>query len=108
MRGIPDVSFDANPGTGVSVYDSTQYQGQTGWFTLGGTSVGAPNWAGILAAGRAAGLTALEGDNAIFSGGYRTNLRDVAGGTNGSCGTDCTAGPGYDLVTGLGSPLTYP
>jgi subtilase family serine protease len=107
-RGIPDVSFDANPSTGVSVYDSTTYQGQSGWFTLGGTSVGAPDWAGILAAGAAAGKTALQGDAAIYSGGYTTNLRDITSGTNGTCGTDCTAGPGYDLVTGLGSPVNYP
>lgn len=107
-RGIPDVSFDANPSTGVSVYDSTSYQGQSGWFTLGGTSVGAPNWAGILAAGAAAGSTALQGDSAIYSGGYSTHLRDITSGTNGSCGTDCTAGAGYDLVTGLGSPINYP
>jgi subtilase family serine protease len=107
-RGIPDVSFDANPNTGVSVYDSTRYQFQSGWFTLGGTSVGAPNWAGILAAGAAAGKTALQGDAAIYPGGYSTNLRDITSGTNGSCGTDCTAGTGYDLVTGLGSPVNYP
>jgi subtilase family serine protease len=107
-RGIPDVSFEANPSTGVSVYDSTRYQGQSGWFTLGGTSVGAPNWAGVLAAGAAAGQTALQGHSAIYSGGYATNLRDITSGTNGSCGTDCTAGPGYDLVTGLGSPVNYP
>jgi subtilase family serine protease len=108
MRGIPDVSFDADPSTGVSVYDSTRYQGQSGWFTLGGTSVGAPNWAGILAAGAAAGKSALQGDAAIYAGGYATNLRDITSGTNGSCGTDCTAGTGYDLVTGLGSPVSYP
>lgn len=107
-RGIPDVSFDANPSTGVSVYDSTNYQGQSGWFTLGGTSVGAPDWAGVLAAGAAAGKTALQGNAAVYSGGYTTNLRDITSGTNGSCGTDCTAGPGYDLVTGLGSPVNYP
>ena len=107
-RGVPDVSFDANPSTGVSVYDSTSYDGQSGWFTVGGTSVGAPDWAGILAAGRSTGATALEGDAAIFGGGYHTNLRDVASGTNGSCGTKCTAGSGYDLVTGLGSPINYP
>ena len=107
-RGIPDVSFEGNPNTGVSVYDSTSYSGQSGWFTLGGTSVGAPNWAGILAAGAAAGKTALQGDAAIYSGGYTTNLRDVTSGTNGTCGTDCTAGAGYDLVTGLGSPINYP
>lgn len=107
-RGIPDVSFDANPNTGVSVFDSVTFQGQSGWWTLGGTSVGAPNWAGILAAGKAAGSTALQGDAAVYSGGYRTNLRDITSGTNGTCGTACTAGTGYDLVTGLGSPVNYP
>ncbi len=107
QRGIPDVSFDANPSTGVSIYDSTRYDGQSGWFTVGGTSVGAPNWAGILAAGQAAGATALEGDANIYNGGS-ANLRDITSGTNGTCGTDCTAGPGYDLVTGLGSPINYP
>lgn len=106
-RGIPDVSFDANPNTGVSVYDSTKYQGQNGWFTLGGTSVGAPNWAGVLAAGAAANQAALQGDPAIYVGGS-THLRDITSGTNGTCGTGCTAGVGYDLVTGLGSPVNYP
>jgi subtilase family serine protease len=106
-RGIPDVSFEANPNTGVSIFDSTRIQGQSGWFTVGGTSVGAPNWAGILAAGAAAGKTALQGHSAIYSGGFSTNLRDITSGTNGTCGTDCTAGTGYDLVTGLGSPINY-
>jgi hypothetical protein len=32
-------------------------------------------------------------------------LNDVTSGSNGPCGAQCTAGPGYDLVTGLGSPL---
>ena len=107
-RGVPDISFVGNPSTGVSVYDSTAFEGQSGWWTIGGTSVGAPNWAGILAAGAAAGKTALQSNSAIYSGGYKTNLRDITSGTNGTCGTDCTAGTGYDLVTGLGSPINYP
>jgi hypothetical protein len=37
-----------------------------------------------------------------------TNLRDITSGTNGTCGTAGTAGTGYDLVTGLGSPINYP
>jgi subtilase family serine protease len=40
MRGIPDVSFEANPSTGVSIFDSNSDQGQSGWFTVGGTSIG--------------------------------------------------------------------
>lgn len=107
-RGIPDVSFEADPNTGVSIYDSTNYHGQSGWFTVGGTSVGAPNWAGILAAGAAAGASALQGDSNIYQSGSSTTLRDITSGSNGSCGTDCTAGTGYDLVTGLGSPIGYP
>ncbi len=105
MRGIPDVSFDADPNTGVSVYDSTY--GSQSWLTVGGTSVGAPNWAGILAAG-AESATALQGAQAIYSGGYASYLKDITSGSNGSCGTDCTAGTGYDLATGLGSPINYP
>jgi subtilase family serine protease len=107
-RGVPDISFDGSPSTGVSLYDSTAFEGQSGWWTVGGTSVGAPNWAGILAAGAAAGSTALQGNAKIYAGGYQTNLRDISSGTNGSCGTDCIAGAGYDLVTGLGSPINYP
>ncbi|HMC53047.1 MAG TPA: S53 family peptidase [Acidimicrobiales bacterium] len=106
-RAVPDVSFEGNPNTGVSVYDSTRYQHQSGWFTLGGTSVGAPNWAGVLAAGRSNGATALQTATSIYGGGYSTNLVDVTSGSNGTCGTPCTAGPGYDLVTGLGSPRAY-
>ena len=49
-RTTPDVAWDANPSTGVSVYDSVPYYGQSGgWFTVGGTSVGAPSWAGLIA-----------------------------------------------------------
>ena len=45
-RATPDVAFDANPSTGVSVFDSV---GGLGWVTVGGTSVGAPSWAGLIA-----------------------------------------------------------
>ena len=45
-RTTPDVSYDANPSTGVSVYDSTPYEGYRDWFTVGGTSVGAPSVGG--------------------------------------------------------------
>ncbi|MGE5073379.1 MAG: peptidase S8/S53 subtilisin kexin sedolisin, partial [Anaerolineae bacterium] len=41
-RATPDVSLDADPASGVSVYDSTGYQGQSGWFTVGGTSASSP------------------------------------------------------------------
>ncbi|MGZ4357850.1 MAG: S53 family peptidase, partial [Gaiellaceae bacterium] len=45
-RSTPDVSLDADPASGVSVYDTTRYQGQAGWFRVGGTSASSPMWAG--------------------------------------------------------------
>ncbi|HEY2428938.1 MAG TPA: hypothetical protein VGI06_08420, partial [Acidimicrobiales bacterium] len=44
-RATPDVSLDADPNSGVSVYDSTPDQGQAGWFVVGGTSLATPMWA---------------------------------------------------------------
>ncbi|HET7034214.1 MAG TPA: CARDB domain-containing protein [Thermomicrobiaceae bacterium] len=110
-RGIPDVSYDADPSTGFAVYDSVAYSGQSGWFQVGGTSAGAPQWAGILAAANqlraAQGKTRLAGassgaNSVLYQLG--NTLYDVASGANGSCGAVCQAGPGYDFVTGLGSP----
>src|SRR5580692_8382384 len=46
-RGTPDLSFDANPATGVWVFDSNPVFG-TGWFVVGGTSVSSPSLAGIV------------------------------------------------------------
>src|SRR5229473_7356000 len=47
QRSAPDFSFDADPNTGVSVYDSTRCQGFSGWLVFGGTSVSSPSLAGI-------------------------------------------------------------
>ncbi len=113
-RGVPDVSFDANPNTGVSVYDSFGYHGQSGWFQLGGTSVGAPNWAAIMAivnSGRTTPIssTSFGTGTIVYSAAtgsvYASDFRDITSGTNGNCGSVCTAGTGYDFVTGLGSPI---
>ena len=38
QRATPDVAYDADPNTGVAVYDSTSYSGLSGWFQVGGTS----------------------------------------------------------------------
>lgn len=112
-RGIPDVSFDADPNTGVAVYDSTPYQGQSGWFEVGGTSVGAPSWSALLAG--ADQLRAAAGEARLTAGGLRAQtavyslpagtLYDITTGPpNGGCPILCAPGPGYDYVTGLGSP----
>ncbi|HEY1918838.1 MAG TPA: PQQ-binding-like beta-propeller repeat protein [Streptosporangiaceae bacterium] len=113
-RGIPDVSFDADPNTGVPVYDSAGYQGQAGWFLVGGTSVGAPVWSAILANAdqlrAAAGKSRLtsaggEADQAVYAA--TSALADITlGESNGACPSECVAHPGYDFITGLGSPRT--
>jgi subtilase family serine protease len=115
FRGNPDVSYDADPSSGVAVFDSLGDQGFKDWIQVGGTSVGSPNWAALNAianAGRTSPLsstsTTTPTNAAIYhiaSTAYSTNFRDITSGTNGSCGTLCTASTGYDFVTGLGSPL---
>ena len=48
QRGTPDISFDADPHSGVLVYDSTPCGGMSGWLIFGGTSVSSPAVAGIV------------------------------------------------------------
>jgi subtilase family serine protease len=108
-RGFPDVSFDADPNTGVAVYSSTRDQGQSGWFVVGGTSLGSPSVAGIIALadqGRTTPLSSSQVLNTVYStagttgsSGYSTNFHDITSGNN----VGYTATTGYDLVTGIGS-----
>jgi subtilase family serine protease len=90
-RATPDVSLDADPASGVSVYDSTRYQGSQGWFTVGGTSASSPMWAA-----RSADAGAVV--NAAYVYGSSITYRDITSGNNGA-----SALAGYDLVTGRGS-----
>ena len=110
-REIPDVSFDADPQTGVGVYDSYGYQGQSGWFQVGGTSLGAPAWSALLAdtdqlraAAGSGPLTGAGVQRAVY-GLPSGPLADITSGPPiGLCPTGCSAGTGFDAVTGLGSP----
>jgi hypothetical protein len=43
-RGAPDVSYNASPAAGFSVCESVPYSGVSGWFRVGGTSAGSPQW----------------------------------------------------------------
>jgi len=98
-RTVADVSAVADPNTGVAVYDSYRYQGRAGWMVFGGTSVSAPIVAGVYAlAGNAAAPS--------YPYGHATALHDVTAGSNGTCSVAylCTAGPGFDGPTGLGTP----
>jgi subtilase family serine protease len=103
-RTIPDAAYDADPNTGVLVYNSfPDSNGDTGWFSFGGTSVGAPQWAALVALadqGRAAaGKPALANAEVVLYGLPSADFHDITSGGNGY-----NTRPGYDLVTGLGSP----
>jgi hypothetical protein len=91
-RLVPDVAFDANPSSGVKVL----YNGN--WYTVGGTSLSAPCWAGLYALADRSGVPWVYSQAA--SGLYAINYHDVTSGSNGN-----PAGSGYDMVTGLGSPI---
>jgi hypothetical protein len=116
-RATPDVSMVADPRTGVPVYltFATASGTRSIWFEVGGTSLSAPVWGAIIA--DADQLRAAQGKPHLASAGpdgdtahadvYALGtgyLRDITSGSNGLCGAECTAGPGYDTVTGLGSP----
>jgi subtilase family serine protease len=108
LRGIPDVAYDADPKTGVPIYDSVGIAGLLGWVKVGGTSMAAPEWAALFAIANS--MRAAAGKSALSQVQFNlypiaADFHDIAGGSNGSCGAQCTAGPGYDFVTGLGSPM---
>ncbi|HVN05662.1 MAG TPA: S53 family peptidase [Bryobacteraceae bacterium] len=109
MRGVPDVAFDADPNTGVPAYNSYACKAcYTGWDQWGGTSISAPQWAGIIAITNsmrvAAGKTNLSQVQFLLYPLAEADYHDITSGTNGTCGSVCTAGTGYDFVTGVGSP----
>jgi subtilase family serine protease len=96
-----DVSAVADPQTGVAVYDSTRYQGRSGWQVYGGTSASSPIVASVYTmAGNLAGYPAS------YTWAHSTGLHDVTTGSNGTCTTAvwCHAGTGWDGPTGLGTP----
>ncbi len=106
MRAIPDVSYDADPASGYSIYitTGTGAKAKGAWDTVGGTSAGAPQWAAIQALGGSAVLARFYSDKASTS--TLKYFRDITSGSNGACAYYCDARKRYDYVTGLGSPQT--
>ena len=107
FRTSPDVSFDADPATGVAIHDSYDLGSSTPWGVIGGTSLATPCWAGLIAIadqGRVArGATTLDGPSQTLPALYSlpaSDFHDIVTGSNGGF----SAGPGYDEVTGLGTP----
>jgi subtilase family serine protease len=107
-RGVPDYSFDADPNSGVSVYDSTSCQGISGWLVFGGTSVSSPSLAGIV--NSAGSNTSSTAELSLLYGSVGNNgstidsayFRDILSGTAGSF----SAKTGWDFVTGIGSTIS--
>jgi subtilase family serine protease len=104
-RAVPDVAYDASSATPFAVYDTSSYGG---WLQVFGTSAGAPQWAALVAIadqGRAlAGEGSLDGATQTLPDIYAlpgSAFHDITSGSNGAY----SAGPGYDLVTGRGSPV---
>ncbi len=106
MRAGPDVAYVADPNTGVAVYGS---YGFGGWTQIGGTSAGSPQWAALMAIvdqGRAtAGQSAMDGYTQTLPALYQLPSTDFHDVTTGANGNGDAAGPGFDLVTGRGSPI---
>lgn len=100
-RATPDVTYDADPDTGFAVFDT---YGSGGWAQFGGTSIGAPQWAALIAIanqGRVlAGKEPLANAQAALYSLPATDFHDIVSGGNGAL-----AKPGYDLASGLGSPI---
>lgn len=101
-RAVPDVSYNADPATGFPVYISN-YNGTTGWIQVGGTSAGAPQWAAqqaLINASRSFSMSSTGSSLYSTATSAYTDFFDISSGSNGSF----YCAPGFDLVTGLGSP----
>ena len=108
-RTDPDVAYDADPVTGYDYVDSLSRPPGLPWGDGGGTSAGTRQWAALIAiadqARSAKGESTLDGATQLLPALYQISqtdphaFDDITQGYNGY-----TAGPGYDLVTGLGTP----
>jgi hypothetical protein len=111
-RAVSDLSADADPSSGLNIYDS--YSGD-GWQIVGGTSLAAPLTAAFTALTAANGHSTADADG-LLSGEWAyadaSELNDITSGSNGSgCNGSaaynasqiCTAGAGWDGPSGVGS-----
>lgn len=94
-RAAPDISLDANPNTGVAVYDTVRVTGLSGWIQVGGTSAST-----VMIASHAAETATQVNAANVYGGSLK--IYNV---TSGSNGHPCMTG--YNLCTGLGSWNTY-
>jgi kumamolisin len=98
-RGTPDVAAVADPSTGVWIYESPY------WYIVGGTSVAAPVWAGIVNSANSFSATSASELAIVYANqGNASDFTDVV---HGSCGPNqgYLGVTGWDFCTGVGSPL---
>ena len=104
-KAIADIGEDADPNTGIAVYDSTSYQNNSGWWQVGGTSLSSPLAAAIFAMSYTTqDQTIPQIATLLYQNDTSSNFHDITTGSNGFCSTSmCQAVAGYDGPTGLGS-----
>ena len=107
-RGLPDVAYNADHLTPILVFVSF-IPGAAGFYAIGGTSEGSPQWAGIIADGNQMARRPLGFLNsALYRIGHQyeaTSFHDVTTGNNNQDGiTGYNATAGWDATTGWGSP----
>jgi subtilase family serine protease len=111
-RGIPDVAYNADPNTAILVYIGFfPNPNANGYYFIGGTSEGSPQWAGIIAdanqlAGHPLGSLNPKLYSLGASGRQSQFFHDITFGSNaindGVPGYSATVG--WDLTTGWGTP----
>jgi subtilase family serine protease len=105
-RCIPDIASVSN---NIPLYDTYL---NFGWVNVAGTSISSPDWASFFTLVNS--MRASQGKGTLsqaaqdlytiyYSANYLTDFHDITTGNNGNCGSECNAGPGYDLVTGIGT-----
>ncbi|KAH9159989.1 subtilisin-like protein [Lactarius sanguifluus] len=99
-RGIPDISAQAS---------LCEFIHEANHLSVTGTSVSAPIVAGIVSLLNdyliSTGRPRLGFLNVLLYGHGRYGINDITSGSNPGCGTDgFTAIPGWDPVTGMGTP----
>ena len=108
-RTIPDVSLVADPATGAWIADPYNVSGSNPFEVVGGTSLSAPCWAGLVALAnqgapprastRSISASPTDTQQALYKL-PQSDYNVIASGSNGY-----SAAAGYNLVTGLGTPV---
>ena len=103
FRGTPDISSNSSGCSPVSVYDTTPFEGVSGWFAAFGTSVASPTLAGRIMSSSFGAYSTNQMLTQLYnmyasSSLYPEFFRDITTGAS-SCTT------GWDICDGIGSPL---